>query len=220
MGHCFSNSRARVAGRKTRNERERALTDCGGAATVTVPLRDHRSCFLCIDVVPWAAHVFGMAKGFAAGMLLGLMGVLPAGCASDDKDDKDEICAAYGCLNGAFWNATFEVAPTVKAVDVRFCEAGDCRDASFEIPETALSCERGQPLHVCVGRRGTQLEIEASWMYNEDAHEPKDGKSYQLIVSNQATGDVLFDEGRAAKFEVTSEDNCHRCWRAQLGEAP
>ena len=145
-----------------------------------------------------------------------MMALLFGGCSDDGESGT---CDTYACLNGTFWNTTFEVAPTVKAVDVRYCEAGDCRDVSVKIPEMPLSCENAEPASVCVGLRGAQLEVEARWAYDETAHEPKNGKSYQLIVSDQATGDVLFDETRAAKFEV-AEDNCHRCWHAQLGEAP
>jgi hypothetical protein len=120
-------------------------------------------------------------------------------------------------VNGAFWNAKLEVAPTIEAVDVRYCEGSACRDVLLELPAaSALECKDAEPASVCVGLRGAQLEVEARWLYDETAHEPKDATSYQLVVSDHATGDVLFDEERTAKFEVTREDNCHRCWDAEL----
>lgn len=142
------------------------------------------------------------------------MALLFGGCAGDD-----EICDAYACLNGTYWQTTLEVAPTVKVVDVRYCEGSVCRDVSLDVPEgTALECLDAEPASVCVSLRGAQLEVEARWVYGESAHEPKDGTSYQLVVSDHATGDVLVDETQAAKFEV-ARDSCHRCWHAELGEA-
>jgi hypothetical protein len=154
-----------------------------------------------------------MGKRLRAGVVMGLVTLLLGGCSGGDEP---ETCAAYACLNGTYWRPTFEIAPSVEVVDVRYCESSVCREISLEVPATALSCKGAEPASVCVGLRGTQLEIEARWIYGEKEHEPKNGMSYQLVVSDHATGDVLFDEQRSAKFEVTSEDSCHRCWQAEL----
>lgn len=156
-----------------------------------------------------------MAKQLWAGVLVGLMTLPFVGCAG--AGDDQETCLTYACVNGTYLRTTLEVAAEVGAIDIRYCEGSVCREGSVDLRASAsLECMSIDPASVCLSLQGTQLEINAGWVYGESAHEPKDGTAYQLVVSDHATGDVLLDEKRTAKFKVTREDNCHRCWGAEL----
>lgn len=127
----------------------------------------------------------------------------------------DEICDAYGCINGTYFRATM-AQPSTELVDVKFCEGKVCRSGELDLGPKYPACVLASPAEICPSLRDGELAIEARWAYGEDEHEPANGLAYQLVVTDHETGDVLFDETRKATFVVRSQDDCHRCWGAEL----
>ena len=143
--------------------------------------------------------------------------VLLLGCADGDGGGGDEMCAAYACINGPNLHGTLTVAPELNLLDVRFCEDSACRSGLVDLQaSTSMPCLMADPASVCLSLSGDLLTIDAGWRYAGNASLPQNRPAYQLVLTDHATGEVLLDETRTATFEVTREDNCHRCWGAEL----
>ncbi len=159
---------------------------------------------------PERRTLVAMQKWRMGGWLWGVLALL-GGCG-----DTTEECLNYACANAAHLAGAIDAPPELGLVDVHFCSEGGCNDILVDVVAEPLQCVRAAPSMVCFRPSGSKLEVDASWSYGESDDPPKNGTVYELRLTNHETGEVLLDQAPKATFRVTREDNCHRCWSAEI----
>ncbi|MES1172937.1 MAG: hypothetical protein ABUL62_01320 [Myxococcales bacterium] len=139
------------------------------------------------------------------------------GAACSDGSQQDDVCATYGCVNGALLTGSVALAEGVTLVDVQLCAEGQCHRGALDLrtPDTGEQCLRwGFHSHVCLTPSVTPgtAAVDALAEFASDA--PPMDVSFQLVLTDRSTGHQLLDETRTAKHEITRQDSCHRCWQA------
>jgi hypothetical protein len=134
------------------------------------------------------------------------------------ESGSDEPCPNYACVNEAHLDGSVTIASDVTDVEVQLCVDGRCNTQSFDLKSLGSDgqCQRWDDWSkVCMaGPAAPETFTLTASIIIDYGNGPHD-VSIATLITDQVSGNVLFDETRIAKARVTREDNCHTCWTAE-----
>jgi len=146
--------------------------------------------------------------GFFRASTLPLLVLGHAGCSVHACDD-------WACVNRTHLNGSVTIAEDVSVVAWRLCVDHVCQEGSTDLraANADLDCSDAGP-NVCLSATGDSGIFELSSTGQGEEERAAHDTTVQIVLRDQTSGQVIFDETRTAKAHMTVNDDCHQCWSA------